>query len=194
MHAFWSSHDTGQLPSGSHVSPASTVPLPQLGEQSLSSMALQAAGQHPSSSVQSSTTVTSHATSQVSGVPESMSEVHALLSSQTVGQLPGGSHDSPASTTPFPHAGAAVAPAPPVPRAPPAPPNPVFGMPPPVPNRRPGSAPISPPQPTSMIKLTTTRLNRRRSFTQIAYAEQRGPASRRYAGARSSRHPDTLPD
>ena len=43
-----SSQLVGQLACGSHVSPGSTTPLPQLCEQSSSSAGLQPAGQQPS--------------------------------------------------------------------------------------------------------------------------------------------------
>jgi hypothetical protein len=46
-----------------------------------------------------------HATSHVVALPVSTFIVHALLSLQLVGQLPGGSHVSLASTTPLPHIG-----------------------------------------------------------------------------------------
>ena len=49
---FPSSHDVGHEDGGSQVSPASWILLPQVGEQSLSLLALQPAGQQPSPSTQ----------------------------------------------------------------------------------------------------------------------------------------------
>jgi len=50
VQAFPSSQEVGQLPS--QVSPASTVPLPQVAEQSLSVPLVQAEGQQPSADTQ----------------------------------------------------------------------------------------------------------------------------------------------
>ena len=47
-----SSHDVGHEDGGSQVSPASWMLLPQVGEQSLSLLALQPVGQQPSPSTQ----------------------------------------------------------------------------------------------------------------------------------------------
>jgi hypothetical protein len=49
VHLFPSSHDAGQLPS--HISPGSTVPLPQDAEQSLSVTFVHPSAQQPSSPV-----------------------------------------------------------------------------------------------------------------------------------------------
>ena len=105
VHALPSSQLVGQLPGGSHVSSGSMTPLPQLGEQSLSEPLLQALGQQPSSSAQASIGVDSHAAVHSAALPMSASTVHALPSSQPVGQFPGGSQVSPSSTTSFPQNG-----------------------------------------------------------------------------------------
>jgi hypothetical protein len=90
---------------GSHVSPGSRTPLPQLGEQSESVFALQPAGQQPSPEAQVVTTVCPHATSQVAALPVIWSIVHALPSLQSPGQESGRSQVSPSSTTPLPQLG-----------------------------------------------------------------------------------------
>ena len=74
--------------SPSQVSPVSTAPLPQLAEQSLSVLALQAAGQQPSSSAQAVISAKLQATLQFSGEPVFVSVVQALPSSHSVGQSP----------------------------------------------------------------------------------------------------------
>ena len=48
MQALASLQEVGQDDAGSQVSPGSTTPLPQLGEQSVSVLALHPAGQQPS--------------------------------------------------------------------------------------------------------------------------------------------------
>jgi hypothetical protein len=88
----------GQLPS--HVSPASTAPLPQRTLQSLSLLLLQLPGQQPSAVVHEPTGVCWQTTLQSDGLPVSASAVQAFESVQVVGQLP--SHFSPVSTTPLP--------------------------------------------------------------------------------------------
>jgi hypothetical protein len=97
-------HEVGQLVSGSHVSPqvASIWPLPQVQLQSLSVAVVQPDGQQPSPDAQvvcgpSST----HLAVQLAAVPVSLRFVHPI-GAQVVGQLPGGSQLSPASTTPLP--------------------------------------------------------------------------------------------
>ena len=62
-----------QAATGSHVSPASMMPLPQLGAQSLSLRALHPAGQHWSLLAQAVTMPPStHCTSQVCALPDGM--------------------------------------------------------------------------------------------------------------------------
>jgi hypothetical protein len=97
--------DVGQLVSGSQVSPQldSTWPLPQVQLQSLSFAVVQPDGQQPSPDAQvvcgpSST----HLAVQSAAVPVSLRFVQPM-GAQLVGQLPGGSQLSPASTTPLPH-------------------------------------------------------------------------------------------
>src|SRR6266568_9213808 len=75
------------LPS-SHCSPASTTPLPHTGAQSLSSLALAPFGQQPSPLAGSVIAAWAHAAVQVPPF-SSVSLVHALPSSQLVGQAPG---------------------------------------------------------------------------------------------------------
>ena len=101
-----SSQPVGQLAGGSHVSPGSTTSLPQLAEQSSSSLAWQAAGQQPSPSVQLTTGSLVHETSQVDGAPDIESVVQSLPSEQLPGQLAAGSQVSPASTSLLPQIGA----------------------------------------------------------------------------------------
>jgi hypothetical protein len=48
VHELLSSHDDGQLPGGSHVSPFSMMPLPHFAEQSSSLFAFAFGGQQPS--------------------------------------------------------------------------------------------------------------------------------------------------
>jgi len=99
VQALLSAHVAGQaLPS--QVSPTSSVPLPQDGEQSLSVPLLQPAGQQPSPEVQAETRTKEHAALQFCRLPVTESLVHAFPSLQLVGQLP--SHVSPDSTVLFP--------------------------------------------------------------------------------------------
>ena len=92
----------GQLEGGSHVSPESIVPLPQVVEQSPSDAGVHPAGQQPSPPAQALTALLLQATLQFCVLPVSWSTVHALPSSQLAGQELGGSQVSPASTTPLP--------------------------------------------------------------------------------------------
>jgi hypothetical protein len=90
----------------SHFSPGSTCPSPQRGGgggQSLSLLLMQPGAQQPSPPLQEVIGVFEHATSQVAAFPAAESVVHALPSSQVVGQFP--SHFSPDSTTPLPQFG-----------------------------------------------------------------------------------------
>jgi len=98
VHALLSLQLVGQLPS--QVSPGSTVPSPQLAEQSLSPGRAQPLGQHESPEVQAVTAACAQTTLHCAAVPVSTSVVQALLSLQLVGQLP--SQVSPGSTTPLP--------------------------------------------------------------------------------------------
>ena len=98
-----SSQSVGQDPGGSQVSPTSTLPSPQVVEQSLSLLTSQAAGQQPSSLAHETMTVLEQAALQVAALPVMASRVHTFESSQSVGQVDGGSQVSPASTTPLPH-------------------------------------------------------------------------------------------
>jgi hypothetical protein len=59
----------GQVDAGSQVSPGSTTPLPQLGEQSESVFALHPAGQQPSPATQVVMVVKLQATLQLALVP-----------------------------------------------------------------------------------------------------------------------------
>jgi hypothetical protein len=88
----------------SHVSLLSITPLPQLGEQSLSVLLLQPLGQQPSPLAQLAMETWPQDALQVAALPVSVSAVHALLSSQPLGQGMADplSHVSPASTTPLP--------------------------------------------------------------------------------------------
>jgi hypothetical protein len=52
MQALPSLHEVGQDDAGSQVSPGSTTPLPQVGEQSESVFAVHPAGQQPSPATQ----------------------------------------------------------------------------------------------------------------------------------------------
>jgi hypothetical protein len=94
----------GQLEGGSQVSPDSTVPLPQVGAQSLSTLALHPTGQQPSPEAQVTMAVWLQAALQVAELPASRSVVHALPSSQLVGHGHcGGSQVSLGSSIPLPH-------------------------------------------------------------------------------------------
>jgi hypothetical protein len=91
----------GQLEGGSQVSPVSTAPLPQLGWQSLSVVALQPGGQQPSPPTQSVwVPFATHWAWQVPGLASFFNMQPALA--QLVGQVASGSQVSPLSTTPLP--------------------------------------------------------------------------------------------
>lgn len=98
VQATLSLHEVGQFPS--QVSAASTIPSPQVEEQSLSFADVHPLGQHPSLFVQAVRAVFVHWKEHVSTVPVNPSVVQALPSSHEVGQLP--SQASPVSTTPLP--------------------------------------------------------------------------------------------
>jgi hypothetical protein len=97
-----SSQVVGQLSAGSQVSPGSTAPLPQVCEQSLSVLKSHPAGQHPSSCSQETMGTLVHTALQFDGLPVIESRVHSMPSSQSVGQVSGGSHVSPSSMMLFP--------------------------------------------------------------------------------------------
>jgi hypothetical protein len=98
-----SSQSVGQLAGGSQVSPGSTLPLPQEVEQSSSTMAAHPAGQQPSALTHETMGACVQPTLQVSAAPYMRSLVQAMASSQSVGQLSGGSQVSAPSSTPLPH-------------------------------------------------------------------------------------------
>jgi hypothetical protein len=85
----------------SQISPASTTPLPQVGEQSESELALQPGAQQPSPPVHCAIGWNVHAALHVDGDPVSTSPVHALPSSHAVGH-DAPSHVSPGESTPSP--------------------------------------------------------------------------------------------
>lgn len=103
VHASPSSHELGQVPLGSHVSPGSMTPLPQTAGQSLSSSAVQPERQQPSPLVQVVMAVVEHTLVQLALLPLKVSRVQALPSLHEVGQLP--SQVSPVSTTRLPQTG-----------------------------------------------------------------------------------------
>jgi hypothetical protein len=94
-----SEQEAGQLPS--HVSPFSTTPLPHLGLQSPSLLALQPGAQQPSPLAHATMAAWLHCTLHLRAVPDRVSVVQAFESLQFAGQLP--SHVSPFSTVPLPH-------------------------------------------------------------------------------------------
>ena len=69
VQALPSSQEVGQEDFGSQVSPFSTTPLPQVGEQSESLLAVQPAGQQPSPETQVVTAVWLQATLQLALLP-----------------------------------------------------------------------------------------------------------------------------
>ena len=69
MQALPSLHEVGQEDFGSQVSPGSTTPLPQVGEQSGSVLALHPAGQQPSPVTQVVTEVWLQVTLQLALLP-----------------------------------------------------------------------------------------------------------------------------
>jgi hypothetical protein len=96
-------HDDGQLPS--HVSPASTAPLPQRGAQSLSLLALQPDGQQPSPFAQAVCAPSStQAAVQAAADPDRRRRAQPIQG-HAVGQLCGGSQVSPLSIMPLPQRG-----------------------------------------------------------------------------------------
>jgi hypothetical protein len=101
VQAIASSHEVGQSPS--HVSGASTVPFPQLAEQSSSVVTSHPPGQQPSPSWQLVIGVDEHTALHSSAEPVSSSAVQAVASSHVVGQSP--SQTSEPWTTPSPHSG-----------------------------------------------------------------------------------------
>ena len=99
-----SSQPAGQFPS--QVSPASTMPLLQAGEQSSSLRLLQPVAQQLSPEMQALMVIFEHWAVQFAAEPVKVSTVHAFWSSQWEGQssasLPSPSQVSGASTTSFP--------------------------------------------------------------------------------------------
>jgi hypothetical protein len=90
---------------GSHFSGASTIPSPQLLEQSASSACLQPSGQHPSPVTQFVIRAGSlQRASHVAAEPASFTTKQAFEELQLIGQLDP-SQSSPASGTPLPHMG-----------------------------------------------------------------------------------------
>lgn len=88
---------------GSQVSPPSRVPLPQVGEQSLSVLALQPGGQQLSPFSQAVMVWCAQADVQLAGLPVGVSRVHATPSLQLIiAHALGGSQVSPASTIRLP--------------------------------------------------------------------------------------------
>ena len=105
VQAFPSSQPAGQLAGGSQVSPGSTKPSPHVPLQSLSDTPSHPAGQQPSLSAHRTMGRLEHATLQLAALPVRMSSVHALPSSQLVGQLDGGSQVSSLPMLPLPQLG-----------------------------------------------------------------------------------------
>ena len=95
----WQPSNRWSFPS-SHSSSPSTTPLPQSASQSLSLLPLHADGQHPSSSLHAEIDRLTHRTSQLRGLPNSVSTVQESSSSQLVLQSP--SQVSPRSVRPLP--------------------------------------------------------------------------------------------
>jgi hypothetical protein len=93
-------HAVGQ-PAPSHVSGGSTTPLPHIGVQPSSFVALQPAGQQASPFAQLVIGGYEHVTLHCAELPERTFDVHTIPSSQLAGQLP--SHTSGASMVPLPH-------------------------------------------------------------------------------------------
>jgi hypothetical protein len=101
-------HDDG----GSHVSPGSSVPSPQLAEQSESLALVQPLGQHPSPAAHAEIGVLSQRALQLDGEPVSRSLVQATPSSHDDGHDDAGSQVSPGSIVPFPQPGGGMPPSP----------------------------------------------------------------------------------
>jgi hypothetical protein len=105
VQASLSSQELGQgfsLPFSQRSEPSST-PLPQLGEQSESSLLLQSLGQQPSPPLHSLTGLKLHFRLQLLAAPVGLATMHlSWLWHIEQDALPG-SQLSPCSTTPFPH-------------------------------------------------------------------------------------------
>ena len=93
----------GHVDFGSHVSPASTTPLPHEGLQSASFRLVHPFGQQPSPPLHIVIADVVHDALQFALLPVRMSVVHVLPSLQVVGHVPGGSHVSFMSMLPSPH-------------------------------------------------------------------------------------------
>jgi hypothetical protein len=102
-------HDIGHDESGSHVSPRSTIPLPHVAGQSTSRFegeVLHPGGQQPSLVVPlHGNWVVEHRELHVAGEPVNVFTSQHCPTEHDVGQVPGGSHVSPAdvSIVPSPH-------------------------------------------------------------------------------------------
>src|SRR5580698_4761667 len=96
MQPLFGRHDVGQapgLPAGialSHFSAPSTVPLPQVAEQSTSDTGVQPVAQQPSAGPHAVTGSCAQVAEHCAAVPSMTSVVHGLLSLQSVmtGQAP----------------------------------------------------------------------------------------------------------
>jgi len=102
VHGLPSSQLVGHDEGGSHDSPGSITPLPQVGLQFGSLFELQPAGQQASLGPQAVIGSCWQRAVQLAALPCMLSRVQALPSSQLVGHDEGGSQVSPISTTPFP--------------------------------------------------------------------------------------------
>jgi hypothetical protein len=91
-------HDVGQFPS--QVSPGSVTSLPQIVAQSVSLLALQPTGQHPSPLMQRTIGANAQRAVQIAGSPVRVLLVQTFPSSHEVGQSP--SQSSAPSRVPFP--------------------------------------------------------------------------------------------
>src|SRR5262249_10599874 len=101
VQALPSLQDLGQFPS--HFSLPSTTPLPQVGEQSLSFVALHPGAQQPSPLLHCVMTLWLQLALHCAADPAMTSTVQALPSSHELGQFP--SHFSLPSTVPLPQLG-----------------------------------------------------------------------------------------
>jgi hypothetical protein len=99
---FPSWHVVGQLPS--QTSPSPMMPSPHTSEQSESLIDVQPGAQQPSPAVQAVMAVLLHDALQLAALPERVSVVQAIASSQLVGQSPP-SQVSPTSRMPLPQVG-----------------------------------------------------------------------------------------
>jgi hypothetical protein len=105
VQAFPSLQPVGHEDGGSQVSPVSTAPFPQLGEQSPSLLALHPGAQQPSPDWHALMGVWPQAAEQLAALPARKSMVQAFPSLQLLGHDDGGSQVSPVSTSLFPQLG-----------------------------------------------------------------------------------------